>query len=226
VRFTNFNKFVQYVIMNTGYIYIIKSNKTDNVYIGSTKYNPLKRFKAHESDFAHNIKSCTSTEIIKYGDAYCDILEKVSYDDIKSLRNKEKEIIQSKKYKCVNSVWNTTEEEEDAIIARKEKEQKERREKNITIAKKISSIFKNDKIYSKKEMDKLLSKLPYDDLPLTYDQVKIEKDYKKILGCINSITKYINVRIIRECLKKRIDKRVVSISRYKKINKIATPNVL
>jgi len=101
---------------------------------------------------------------------------------------KEKEIIQSKKFKCVNSTWNMA-EEDDIIVTQKQIEQKEKRTKNIIIANKIVSIFENNKIYSKEEFDILLPKLPYDDLPLTYDQIKNEKNYKKILGCINTITK-------------------------------------
>ena len=44
--------------MNTGYIYIIKSKKTDDVYIGSTKHNILKRFKSHEHNYVHNYNTC------------------------------------------------------------------------------------------------------------------------------------------------------------------------
>jgi hypothetical protein len=204
--------------MNTGYIYIIKSNKTDNVYIGSTKHNILKRFKSHEHDFAHNTNNCSSKEIIKYGDAYCEILEKIKYDDIKNLREREKEIIQSKKYKCINSMWNTL-EEDDVIITQKQIENEEKRKKNIIIANKIISVFENNKIYSKNEFDVLLPQLPYDDLPLNYDQIKDRKDYKKILGCINTITKYINIQIIRINKKKRIKDKIISVNKYKMIEK-------
>jgi hypothetical protein len=88
--------------MNTGYIYIIKSKKTDFVYIGSTKNNIKKRFSSHKTEYKSGRSHCSSKDILKYDDACCELLETFKYDDIKELLSREAEIIQSKKYKCCN----------------------------------------------------------------------------------------------------------------------------
>jgi phage/plasmid-associated DNA primase len=101
-----------FMYMLTGSIYIIKSNKIKEVYIGSTKHTILERFNQHMRDFNNGDKKCSSANIIKYGDSFCELLEKVKYSDVAELRKREKEIIKSKIYDCVNITWNTTEEDD------------------------------------------------------------------------------------------------------------------
>jgi hypothetical protein len=180
--------------MNTGYIYIIKSKKVDDVYIGSTKHTMLKRFKQHEYDFDTGKKICSSMNIIKYGDAYCELLENVKYDEINELRNKEKDIIQSKKYKCVNTKWNTSEDDdivEDIKSEKKMKKKEEQLKEQNEISQKILTYFEKDKLYSYDEFRNKI-KIIY---PLN-DYIKDDKRNKKVLGKINCLLKTSNKRIL------------------------------
>ena len=94
----------------TGYIYIIKSKKTEDVYIGSTIHPILKRFKQHIYNFGSG--KCSSEQIIKYGDSFCELLETYNYNNVIELRNREKELIKNKRYKCTNIIWNTVEDDD------------------------------------------------------------------------------------------------------------------
>lgn len=82
--------------MNTGRIYCIKSNFTDEIYIGSTTRWLKDRFQEHKN----KKNECSSKEIIKYGDAYIELMIEIQYNDIKELHAKEGEMIRS--HKCVN----------------------------------------------------------------------------------------------------------------------------
>lgn len=87
-------------------IYIIRSNKTDNVYVGST-IQPLKeRFYNHKSDYNSFIKGSlqrpvSSFEIMKYEDAFIELLEEYSCENKEQLYKKEGEWIQ-KTQNCIN----------------------------------------------------------------------------------------------------------------------------
>ncbi|ATZ81228.1 GIY-YIG nuclease [Bodo saltans virus] len=192
-------------VISIGYVYIIKSNKTEKVYIGSTKHNILKRFRTHEHNYSTGKNGCASREIIKYGDAFCEMLERVEYNDIKTLRNREKEIIQSGKYKCCNIIW-LTNEDDDFIIEFKEKKEQELQQKK-EIANLIMSYFDENKIYTKTELKDVFLKIKiFDEL--------IEENYKKILGKINIYLKMLNKKIMNKRKKKRYGKSVKSISSY------------
>jgi hypothetical protein len=201
--------------MNTGYIYIIKSKKVDDVYIGSTKHTMLKRFKQHEYDFDTGKKICSSMNIIKYGDAYCELLENVKYDDINELRNKEKDIIQSKKYKCVNTKWNTSEEndtiEDDKTEKRKQLKEQELKEKKEQ-SEKILNYFEIDKLYNYDEFRDILKTMKIFD-----DYIKDKKN-KEVMGKINCSLKTINKRILSLQIGKRWDnKKRVNNLKYKMV---------
>lgn len=189
--------------MTVGYIYIIKSKKTDNVYIGSTKHNILKRFKMHENNYAHDINSCTSREIIKYGDAFVELLEKFEYNDIKELREREKDFIQSKKFPCVNISWNTKEDDDIIFLKKHFKDEKQKE-----MAKKIINTFEENVLYKTNEMREKMKTI-FDDLD--YDH----KDNKKLLGFMCSILKIAGKKFL--CCKdtsKRQGRKVITIYRY------------
>ena len=116
-------------------------------------------------------------------------------------------------------MWNTR-EEDDIIITEKDILKNELKIKNIQIANKIVSLFENNKIYSKDDFDKLLINLPYQDLSLKHDQIIKETTYKKILGCVNIILKYINKQIKRVQNKKRFGKKFIWVNKYKLTEKI------
>jgi hypothetical protein len=68
-----------------GRVYCIKSPQTENVYIGSTfeKYLSI-RLSKHKYDYKRHLNGkynyVSSFDIIKYGDAYVELIEK--YEDI------------------------------------------------------------------------------------------------------------------------------------------------
>ena len=89
----------------TGYIYSIRSHQTDNYYIGST-FGPLRqRLFIHKSHLKKYNESngnyITSFEILKYSDAYIELVE--TYENINKmeLQKNEGEYIR-KNTKCIN----------------------------------------------------------------------------------------------------------------------------
>jgi hypothetical protein len=87
-----------------GKIYTIRSYQTDDIYIGSTTQTLTKRLSTHKGDFKRwkNGKRhyTTSYEIIKYGDAYIELLELCPCDTKMELCRREGELIRS--MDCVN----------------------------------------------------------------------------------------------------------------------------
>ena len=69
-------------------------------YFGSTTKTIGSRFASHK-----NLKNnTTSRKVIECGDAICEWYASVKYDDVKRLRDVEKQIIKSNE--CVNINWN------------------------------------------------------------------------------------------------------------------------
>lgn len=84
-------------------IYVIRSYKTDNVYIGSTTQSLSKRFALHVGHFKSQKKYYSSFEILKYGDSYIELLEEYPCDTKEQLLRKEGELIRQTN-NCVNKV--------------------------------------------------------------------------------------------------------------------------
>ena len=89
-----------------GKIYIIKSNETKDVYIGSTCSSLKQRFSAHKSEYKRVIKEgetrkCSSMKILKYPDACIELLEYYHCDSRKELYIREGEIIKNTPH-CIN----------------------------------------------------------------------------------------------------------------------------
>lgn len=85
-------------------IYTIRSHQTENVYIGSTTQTLSQRFSGHRRSYKQFLdnKHCylTSYEIIKYDDAYIELIEAFSCNIVEELRKKEGEYI--RKLDCIN----------------------------------------------------------------------------------------------------------------------------
>lgn len=84
-------------------IYIIRSNKTDSVYVGST-YNTLEcRFSGHKSTHNCSKKKVSSSIIFNYGinDAYIELLEEYPCNSRDELLKREGELMRTIK-NCVN----------------------------------------------------------------------------------------------------------------------------
>ena len=80
-----------------GKVYTIRSHQTDLFYIGSTCNSLSKRFNGHKTN-----KDTTCKEIIKYDDAYIELLEFFPCNNKDELNKREGELIRFHKNKCVN----------------------------------------------------------------------------------------------------------------------------
>ena len=87
-----------------GKIYVIKSNETDKVYIGSTIQSLSDRLRKHKRDYKcwlrDNNHYVSSFEIVKFDDAFIELLEEVDVETIKELHKIEGDYIT--KMDCVN----------------------------------------------------------------------------------------------------------------------------
>ena len=88
-------------------IYVIKSDSTDKIYIGSTCNCIVNRYRSHVRDYKRWVKDNTkkyvsSYEILKYQDNYIDVIEFVKNEDMKDLKIIEGDYIKQYKNICVN----------------------------------------------------------------------------------------------------------------------------
>lgn len=90
-----------------GKIYAICSFKTDKIYIGKTIQPLHKRFYQHMDSFRRGNMECSSSEIIKHGDAYIELIEQYPSCSKTQLTKKENEHIRKNKDICVNCFTNT-----------------------------------------------------------------------------------------------------------------------
>ena len=91
----------------TSLIYVLKSDSTDKIYIGSTTNCIVKRYKTHLSDFTRYLnnkskKYLSSFEILKYPDHFIDVLEFLTTDNKKELQRIEGNYIKQFSDICVN----------------------------------------------------------------------------------------------------------------------------
>lgn len=90
--------------MQVGYIYKLKSNKTDKVYIGSTSLSMNDRLIRHKACFMRYNRGLgrynTAFQLLVYRDCDCEILEIVHFNDKWFLR--ERETFHMGLNKCVN----------------------------------------------------------------------------------------------------------------------------
>lgn len=83
-------------IYQRGQIYSIRSHKTNLIYIGSTVQPLHVRFGGHKK----SSNKCSSREIIKYADAYIELLELFPCNSKKELNKREGYII--RQLDCIN----------------------------------------------------------------------------------------------------------------------------
>ena len=87
-----------------GKIYVIKSSQTEDIYIGSTITTLSKRFGCHKNQCEKYLEGksnyISSFEILKYEDAYIELLDDYPCNTKQELLMKEGEFQQ--KMKCVN----------------------------------------------------------------------------------------------------------------------------
>ena len=91
----------------TSLVYVIKSDSTEKIYIGSTTNCIVKRYKSHLIDFKRYLnnkskKYLSSFEILKFDDHYIDLLEFLKTDNKKELQRIEGNYIKQFSDICVN----------------------------------------------------------------------------------------------------------------------------
>lgn len=86
--------------MKIGLIYIIKSNLTDSVYIGSTTSKTVNiRFSKHKNNYKRY--NCglynyfSAIEVLRYKDCYIEELDRIEYENKKDLLKLEGEYIKN-----------------------------------------------------------------------------------------------------------------------------------
>lgn len=135
-----------------GKIYAIKSKETEEVYIGSTCATLKKRMSSHISNYKRSLlgvkfRDSNSGKILKYADAYIELIEEYSCETKRELLDKEGEIIKNTP-NCVNTqIQGRTMEEWRIDNAEKIKQySKDYYDKNKDKAKeKYSNWYKSDK---------------------------------------------------------------------------------
>jgi len=90
-----------------GRIYCIRSHQTSKCYIGSTKQILCKRFTNHKTDYKSFLSgkrhdSITSFEILKYDDAYIELIEETEFESKSHMEKREGQLI--REMDCVNKL--------------------------------------------------------------------------------------------------------------------------
>merc|ERR1711966_23391 len=144
-----------------GKIYAIKSKETEEVYIGSTCSTLKKRMSSHKADYKRKLKGgkfrgTTSGKILKYADAYIELIEECSCETKRELLDREGEVIKNTP-NCVNTqIQGRTMAQYRIDNAEKLKQQsKEYREKNKEkVQKSYADWYKSDKAKAYREKQK------------------------------------------------------------------------
>lgn len=88
-----------------GKIYAIRSKQTEDFYISSTCCSLTKRFSQHKGRFTKegNALPCPSKEILKYDDAFIELMELCPCENIDELNRRAGQLIREHRNKCVNA---------------------------------------------------------------------------------------------------------------------------
>ena len=88
----------------TGYTYALRSYQTEDIYIGSTLGTLRQRLYKHKQDLKQyndgKYGYVTSYEIVKYDDAFIEMIEK--YENVNKIELRKYEGITIRNTKCVN----------------------------------------------------------------------------------------------------------------------------
>jgi len=147
-----------------GKIYAIKSNETDQIYIGSTCSTLKNRMCSHKCDYKRiaagkKFYTSCSHQILKYADAYIELVESYPCQTKRELLDREGEVIRNTP-NCINiQIQGRTMAQYRIDNAEKLKQQgKDYRAKNKELLKKTySDWYKSDgaKAYYKKRYEKV-----------------------------------------------------------------------
>ena len=124
-----------------GQIYAIRSYQTDMIYIGSTCTLLSKRFYEHKSNYKLQRKYISSFEILKYDDAYIELLEDYPCKSKKELERREGQLIRENRELCVNVI----------VVGRTKKQYVEDNSATIKQKKKVYATKNTEKIKQYKQ---------------------------------------------------------------------------
>ena len=111
-----------------GFIYVIRSHQTEDIYYGSTKQRLSQRIGEHRRNYYRYIEGqygyTSSYDIVQFDDAYIELVEEVEYENRDVLLAREGFHIRNNK--CVNKL----------ITGRTRKEYQEEHKKHIQVIRK------------------------------------------------------------------------------------------
>ena len=144
-----------------GKIYCIRSDKTDDIYLGSTAQPYLsQRFSKHKSDYRGYLEGkspyLTSFEIIQYGDAYIELICDYPCNSKADLNREEGKY--QREMKCVNKIMagrTSKEYRDDNKEKTQEYMKKYRNENNQVIKEKKKEYYNKNKEWREKNKKKL-----------------------------------------------------------------------
>ena len=116
-----------------GYIYVIRSHQTEDVYYGSTKQTLSQRMSGHRRNYTAYINGTgtdnrSSIKILQFKDAYIELVEEVKYDNKLELYAREGFYIRNNN--CVNKqIAGRTQKEWQATNYEENKEKEKLRNK-------------------------------------------------------------------------------------------------
>ena len=179
-----------------GYVYVIKSHKTTDIYYGSTKEELSNRLSSHKRRYKNYLKTnknyLTAFEILKYDDVYIELVEELQCENKLELNRKENEYIRTnacinKNGKCDYTKYHINyynENREKLLVKNKKDYEKRKLNKNPKITKENQEITK-------------------DNQDITKDNLNIENNNQEIIKIIQEITNnnLILINILQKLIK-------------------------
>ena len=136
-----------------GRIYSIRSYQTSDIYIGSTTQILCKRMTNHRTMYQTK-KDVSSIEILKYDDAYIELIEEGEFESKQALRKREGHFI--REMNCVNKrVAGRTHEEYYNEKGREYQAQYQEEYQKNYYETNAENIIEKQKIYNQKNKEKI-----------------------------------------------------------------------
>tara|TARA_R110001606_G_scaffold389114_1_gene554920 strand:- start:115 stop:846 length:732 start_codon:yes stop_codon:yes gene_type:complete len=201
----------------TGYIYSIRSNETDKIYIGSTFQRLSKRFHEHKARYKCFLKlgqtknKISSKEILKYNNAYIELIKEVKVKNRQELNKYEGEAQRENKNILINYQIMARPEEEKKEIRRKyckmiyEKTKKENPEKIKIRA--IENYNKHKLIINKKKRDAPKIKCEICNIEIHKTEENRHKKSKRHNNLLSNINYYEDREIQRKMKNREYSKK-------------------
>ena len=154
----------------TGYTYAVRSYQTDDIYIGSTLGTLRQRLYKHKYDLKQfnngKYSYVTSFEIVKYEDAFIEMIEK--YENVNKMELRKYEGITIRNTKCVNK----------QIPGQTLKEWREINKDNLKV--KADEYYINNKVKIKEKTDEYYAE--------NKDKIKKQHSTKYLCECGKELT--------------------------------------